>query len=147
MARVFVQLNTFQDNCSGHMFKCHLIYINTVQLPAESMKTRGCKRRVTSTHTHTHTAVHLHSLWHCAVQPTIHLFSATAVKYTSKWSSADEQLSMHTHTQGDNIWHRKGFVKENWETERTEFEGFQPRDRKRNGRRVSVWICLNWGMN
>lgn len=31
------------------MFKCHLIYINTVQLPAESMKTRGCKRRVTST--------------------------------------------------------------------------------------------------
>ena len=52
----------FQDNCSGHMFKCHLIYINTVQLPAESMKTRGCKRRVA----HTHTRSHLHSLWHRA---------------------------------------------------------------------------------
>lgn len=41
--RVFVQLNTFQVNCLGHMFKCCLICINTAQLPEGSMKKQECK--------------------------------------------------------------------------------------------------------
>lgn len=42
------------------MFKCHLIYINTVQLPVESMKTGGSKCGVTNTHTHTSCRIGTH---------------------------------------------------------------------------------------
>lgn len=50
----------FRDNCSGQMFKCCLIYINTVQLPAEWVETQGRAR--THTHTHRHAFTHRYQL-------------------------------------------------------------------------------------
>lgn len=90
-------------------------------------------------HIHTHTHTHLHSLWHCA----IHLFSATAVKYTSKWSSANEQLSMHTHKAI--IFYRGKISKGEWGDRGNGIEGFLGQEAaKRNGSCVSVCISLNW---
>lgn len=52
---------------------------------------------------------------------------------------------MHKHK--DIVFYRgRVFLKGNGERDGIDLEGFQTRDSKRNGRCVSVCICLNWGM-
>lgn len=73
------------------MFKCHLICINTVQLPAESMKTRGCKCRVTVTYTLVHDAAFALTLTLCCIASDSSVFcngSEIYIKVVLEWMSS-----------------------------------------------------------
>lgn len=110
------------------MFKCHLIYINTAQLPAESMKTRGVQRH---RHFHTHTLIHAGAF-------ALTLTLCCIVKDSSVFCNGSE-ICIKVGFSG---WAAKGteklFLKGHKKTVgNSGFKDFRSRGMKRNWKRIS----------
>lgn len=114
------------------MFKCRLICINTVQLPAESMKTQGCKCRDARIHAGTFAP----TLTPCCIADDSSLLCNGSEIYIkvvfSRWAAKCAQ------TQGHSILQREGFSEGKWGEGWNRIGGFPNK-----GRHKKWEVCIS----